>query len=240
MLITAKNITLRYNGKNILDDISLQINPGDIITIIGPNGAGKSSLIKCLLNITKPSSGSIIHSKNLDIGYVPQKIAIDSSLPILVSDFLQLNKKTNKQNLQTICDDVNISALLNKNFANLSGGEKQKVLLARSLLNNPNLLVLDEVTAGMDISTQLDFYTLIEKIWQKYNLAVLMVSHDLHMVMAKSKKVVCLFHHICCSGKPEQVVNSPEFTKLFGDSLQNTLAIYNHHHDHTHKELEYG
>lgn len=234
MLIEAKNISVIYHNKTVLDNISLTIKNNDLITIIGPNGAGKSTLIKCLLEIIKPNSGEIKQAKNLTIGYVPQHINIDKSLPIRVADFIALNKKSNNKDIHNICKEIGILDLLNKNFATLSGGERQKVLLARSMLGNPQLLILDEATSGMDISGQIEFYALVEKLWQKYKVAVVMVSHDLHMVMAKSKKVICLFHHICCSGTPTTVVNNPEFKHIFGDNLQNTLALYNHHHNHEH------
>jgi zinc transport system ATP-binding protein len=240
ILISAKNIDVMYGSQKALDNISLDVSTNDLITIVGPNGAGKSTLIKCLLGIIKPTSGTIIRQKNLNIGYVPQSINIDKNLPLLVKDFLYLNKKPNKEKLQEIFKNIAIKPLLTKSMADLSGGEKQKVLLARSLLDNPQILVLDEVAAGMDISSQLEFYNLIETIWQEYNLAIVMISHDLHMVMAKSKQVLCLFKHICCSGKPEQVASNPEFVKLFGKSIDSTLAIYNHHHDHTHGELKNG
>jgi zinc transport system ATP-binding protein len=240
ILISAKNIDVMYGSQKALDNISLDVSTNDLITIVGPNGAGKSTLIKCLLGIIKPTSGTITRQKNLNIGYVPQSINIDKNLPLLVKDFLYLNKKPNKEKLQEIFKNIAIKPLLTKSMADLSGGEKQKVLLARSLLDNPQILVLDEVAAGMDISSQLEFYNLIETIWQEYNLAIVMISHDLHMVMAKSKQVLCLFKHICCSGKPEQVASNPEFVKLFGKSIDSTLAIYNHHHDHTHGELKNG
>jgi zinc transport system ATP-binding protein len=192
-LISAKNIDVMYGSQKALDNISLDVSTNDLITIVGPNGAGKSTLIKCLLGIIKPTSGTITRQKNLNIGYVPQSINIDKNLPLLVKDFLYLNKKPHKEKLQEIFKNIAIKPLLTKSMAELSGGEKQKVLLARSLLDNPQVLVLDEVAAGMDISSQLEFYNLVETIWQEYNLAIVMISHDLHMVMAKvSRFCVCL------------------------------------------------
>jgi zinc transport system ATP-binding protein len=238
MLISANDISITLDDKKVLDSVSLNVDNGDLITIVGPNGAGKSTLIKCLLGVITPDSGEVTHEIGLRIGFVPQQFTVDKKLPIIVRDFLTLHKNPSTTQLQEVCEIINITHLLTKNLATLSGGETQKVLLARSLFDNPQVLVLDEVTAGMDLSGQLEFYGLLEKVWKKYNLAVLMVSHDLHMVMAKSKQVLCLFHHVCCSGKPSQVINNPEFIRLFGESIKDTLAIYNHQHDHTHSDAE--
>ena len=233
-LIESRHITVTLQGNTILKDVSLTINPRDFMTIIGPNGAGKSILLKCLMGITKPNLGEIRRKKALKIGYIPQCFITQNSLPITVEGFLRLRIKTEPSTLNTIIHEINIADILKRSLAVLSGGELQRVLLARSLLNQPELIVLDEPVKNLDIAGQLAFYKLLNNIYKNRNISILMVSHDLHMVMASTKQVVCLFHHICCSGTPEMVTQTPEFISLFGHDMADMMAIYQHRH-HAHQ-----
>ena len=234
-LIEAKGITVIRQKKHILKDVSLNISKRDFITVIGPNGAGKSMLLKCLLGFYQADAGTIKRSKELRIGYIPQHLSFDSSMPITTRRFLGLRKHSDALELKKILHETGITQLAEKSLSVLSGGELQRVLLARSLLNNPELLVLDEPAQNLDISGQLAFYKLLEKIYSDRPLSILMVSHDLHLVMASTKRVVCLFHHICCSGEPQAVTKDPEFISLFGDDMANMVAVYQHSHNHIHE-----
>ena len=239
MLINAQNISFERNGKNILDNVSIAINQNDFVTIVGPNGAGKSTLIKILMGIVNADKGEITEKEGLKIGYVPQKFVAESTLPISVKEFLLLNNKADKEKVSTVMSEVEIDyprRLLHQ----LSGGEMQKVLLARAILNNPDLLILDEPAQNLDIGNQLKFYKLLEKVYRDKKCSILMISHDLHMVMATSKQVICLFHHVCCSGTPQVVTKDPEFIKIFGNDMSNMMAYYQHHHSHTHADHIHG
>ena len=234
-IISASNITVTRDNKDILDNVSISVNSDDFITILGPNGAGKSMLLKCLMGFYKPEKGIINRAPNLRIGYVPQQFLSEQTLPISTKRFLTLRKKVEEEEIKKIADETNIKSLLEKPLHILSGGERQRVLLARSLIGSPELLVLDEPAQNLDISGQLAFYKLLEQIYQSRSLSILMVSHDLHMVMATTKKVVCLFHHICCSGEPQIVTKDPEFVSLFGNDMAELMAVYQHGHNHTHE-----
>ena len=233
-LIEAKDITVVRLKEQILKDISIRIGEHDFITVIGPNGAGKSMLLKCLLGFYQPNTGSVMRRKNLRIGYMPQHLGFHRSMPISVERFLRLRKKVDALELKNILEETGTKRLIRRSLSVLSGGELQRVLLARSLLNDPDLLILDEPAPNMDISGQLAFYKLLETIYATRSLSILMVSHDLHLVMASTKQVVCLFHHICCSGEPQAVTKDPEFISLFGNDMANMVAVYQHSHQHTH------
>jgi zinc transport system ATP-binding protein len=233
-LISAKNVSVLKHQKSILDNIDIQINKNDFITIIGPNGAGKTMLLKCLMGFYKPTSGRIERKEKLKIGYMPQSISIINTMPITVKDFITVRKEYDDISLNKVIIEVNIGEIVNKQLSVLSGGELQRVLLARSLLNNPDLLILDEPAQNLDISGQLNFYKLIQEIYSKRNISILMVSHDLHLVMVSTKKVLCLYKHICCSGAPQQIAKDPEFLSMFGKDMANMMSIYQHSHDHNH------
>ena len=235
-LIQLKNINVVFAQKTALQNINLNIYPNSIITIVGPNGGGKSTLLKTLLKLQTPTSGEVIYSKNVRIGYVPQKIHLDHSLPITVERFLSLKKGLKTQEIFTALEQLSISHLRKSNMQKLSGGEMQRVLLARAILNKPNLLVLDEPTQGVDITGQAELYQLIHQTQQKLNCAVLMVSHDLHIVMADSKEVLCINQHICCAGTPDVLSNDPTFMRLWGNQLAQAqnVGFYTHHHNHHH------
>ena len=232
-LIDAKNITLCYDGKTILDDVSLRIGAADFLTIIGPNGAGKSTLLKVMMGLVRAGSGSVVREKNLRIGYMPQGFRANPSMPISVARFLDLTGAGAGAGTD-MAELAQIESLLEKPLQALSGGERQRVLLAQALAAAPQLLILDEPAQNLDLSGQLAFYALLDAIHRDTKTSILMVSHDLHMVMASTRQVVCLYRHICCSGEPQMVARDPEFQRLFGDNMAEMMAVYHHQHDHTH------
>ena len=213
-LITLNNISLSHNGKNVLDDVSFKLHEGEFITLIGPNGAGKSSLIKVLLGVIKQDSGDITYTDNIRLGYTPQTFSANPFIPISVKDFLTLNQKLDSEFMLKTFELTGIKDLLKSPLKNLSGGELQKVLLTRALLNKPNVLILDEPAQNLDVDGQMQLYKLIQDIHQQQNCAVLMVSHDLHRVMKESTQVLCLYHHICCEGLPESILKDEKFNDL--------------------------
>lgn len=233
-LVEANNISVIRQGKHILKEVTVSVGKRDFITIIGPNGAGKSMLLKCLMGFYLPNQGTVKQKSNLKIGYVPQHLLPDRTIPMSVKCFLTLRRKIDTVSLQKTIEETSIQKVLDKPLSVLSGGELQRVLLARSLLNDPELLVLDELAQNLDISGQFSFYKLLERIYAERNLSILMVSHDLHMVMASTKQVICLFHHVCCSGEPQVITRDPEFISLFGKDMANLMAVYQHGHNHTH------
>ena len=234
-LITLTNITLSHNGKNVLDDVSFKLHQGEFVTLIGPNGAGKSSLIKILLGVIKQDSGSVTYQEDIRFGYTPQTFTANPFIPISVKDFLTLNQKLDSVFMQQTFDLTGINDLLQLPLKNLSGGELQKVLLSRALLNKPNVLILDEPAQNLDVDGQMQLYKLIQDIHQQQNCAVLMVSHDLHRVMKESTQVLCLYHHICCEGLPESILKDEKFNDLFADQINELMATYEHHHNHHHE-----
>ena len=234
-LITLNNITLSHNGKNVLDDVSFKLHQGEFVTLIGPNGAGKSSLIKILLGVIKQDSGSVAYQEDIRLGYTPQTFTANPFIPISVKDFLTLNQKLDSVFMQQTFDLTGINELLQLPLKNLSGGELQKVLLSRALLNKPNVLILDEPAQNLDVDGQMQLYKLIQDIHQQQNCAVLMVSHDLHRVMKESTQVLCLYHHICCEGLPESILKDEKFNDLFADQINELMATYEHHHNHHHE-----
>jgi len=218
----------------VLVNVSVNIAPRKIVTVIGPNGSGKTTLLRLLLGLEKPDSGTILRKTGLKIGYVPQKLFIDPILPVTVEWFLNLCAKSNRTTLQNIASEVGITSLLHTRMQSLSGGELQRVLLARALLSDPELLVLDEPAQGVDVTGQAMLYDLIANVSKQHGASVLMVSHDLHLVMSATDHVICLNHHICCSGHPHSVRDDPAFATLFGKHVADSLAVYTHHHDHNH------
>jgi zinc transport system ATP-binding protein len=233
-LVSLKNINLSFSSKNILDNINLDIKKNDFITIIGPNGAGKSSLIRLIIGSLQPNSGKIIRNKELKIAYVPQKMQINQTIPIKAEYFLKLNKKIEEKSFKKIVNDLKIADFLHTQLNDLSGGQRQKILLAKALLCQPNLLILDEPAQNLDISGQLEFYNYITKLHQEKKTAILMISHDLHIIMSSTKKVICLNHHICCQGEPKIIAQNPDFKEIFGNDMNKLISIYNHYHNHHH------
>lgn len=232
-LVKCESISYIANQHTIINKISLDIKKNDLITIIGPNGGGKTSLIKLLLGLIQPTSGKIYRNK-ATIGYMPQKIEFNHQLPMSVQEFLELSKIQDTKEYLSIIKDTDIEYLLNRQIHNISGGELQRVLLAKALLRNPELLILDEPLQGLDIKGQEDFYKLLEKIRVEKQLTIIMVSHDLYTVMRSSNHVICLNHHICCQGKPSEL-SKKSYHELFGLGINDVVASYQHHHDHDHK-----
>ena len=233
-LLEADSIGLRLGDRDVLKQVSVKVHAGQIITLIGPNGAGKTTLVRILLGLLKPQSGSVIRRTGLRIGYMPQKMQVDPTMPITVRRFLRLARHADERHLDKVLSEAKISHLAERQLGNLSGGELQRVLLARALSQSPQLLVLDEPAQGVDVTGQEELYQLIDDIRQRHNCGVLMVSHDLHLVMATTDEVVCLNQHICCSGHPEQVSVDPAYLALFGKAAGGNLAVYTHRHNHHH------
>ncbi len=233
-LVTLDDITVTFAQRRVLAGISLTLQPGKILTLLGPNGAGKSTLVRTVLGLLTPDRGRVQRAPGLRIGYVPQKLHIDPTLPVTVERFMRLTGGSRRADILPALKRVQAGHLLQAPLQKLSGGETQRVLLARALLNQPQLLVLDEPTQGVDVNGQVALYDLIDQLRRELNCGVLMVSHDLHLVMAKTDEVLCLNHHICCSGTPEAVSQHPEFIAMFGPRGAQQLAIYRHQHNHRH------
>ncbi len=232
-LVTLNKLGLTLGQQRILRDISFTIHANEIITLIGPNGAGKSSLVKILTGLLAPSEGSMNRAPELSYGYVPQRLTMDKSIPLKVSRFLSLAQAA-KAESQRALEQVGASHLWSKQMHELSGGEFQRVMLARAISRRPDILILDEPLQGVDVVGQIELYKLIAQIRDTFHCGVFMVSHDLHLVMAQTDRVLCLNQHICCAGKPESVSNHPEYLKLFGQQSAQNIAVYTHHHDHHH------
>lgn len=235
-LITAEQIYLRRSGRYLLENVNLAVNAGETVTLIGPNGAGKSTLIRVMLGLIKPDQGRVTRAPGLRVGYMPQRLAIDSSLPLTVERFLSLVGK-HRSRLRDCLEQTGTGHLRNQAVQALSGGELQRVLLARALYCNPQLLVLDEPVQGVDVTGQGALYRLIEQIKDEFACGVLMVSHDLHLVMAATDRVICLNQHVCCEGSPDSVSHNPEFLQLFGEVKTSGVARYIHRHDHVHEHV---
>ena len=233
ILVRLKDAGIRQNDKWLVKGVSLEVNKGKIVTLIGPNGSGKSTTAKIALGIYKEFDGSVEKFTN-KIGYVPQKISIDWTLPLRVADFMVLTDDLARSDINEALKLTGVDHLIDKNLGNLSGGEFQRVLLARAISRKPELLVLDEPVQGVDFSGEIALYQLIKKISEKLNCGILLISHDLHTVMSATDHVVCLNGHVCCSGSPIDVAKDKEYKALFGDLASQTLSIYEHKHDHVH------
>ena len=228
------NLSVKRGNNTLIHDVSLSVSRGEIVTLVGPNGSGKSTTIKAILGIQKPDSGSVSSIDQLSIGYVPQKLEINRTMPLTVRRFMRLTQNYADVAISEALSTTGIDGLQNREIANLSGGEFQRVLIARAIACKPDLLVLDEPVQGVDFSAELEIYQLIARLRDELNCGVLLVSHDLHIVMAETDTVICLNGHVCCSGSPQVVTRSPEFIDLFGTRGSEALAVYRHHHDHTH------
>jgi len=233
-LISARAVAVARSGRAILTGIDLEIRRGEIVTLIGPNGAGKTTLVRVLLGLEQPDEGAVERRPGLRIGYVPQRFDVDRALPMTVARFLALGDGARRPRIDGVLGEVGAVHVAGQQLSSLSGGELQRVVLARALLNEPDLLVLDEPTRGVDHVGEAELYALIGRLRESRGMGILLISHDLHVVMAGSDRVVCLNHHVCCSGVPEAVARHPEYARLFGPNEAPSFAVYQHHHDHRH------
>ena len=232
-LVDVRGISVRFGDSTVLDHVDLTIARGEIVCVIGPNGAGKSTLLRAALGLQKPHAGTVARQPETRIGYMPQRIAVDDTLPLTVRRFLSLGGRVARGRRRDVLDELGVRYLLDKPFQRVSGGEMQHVLLARAILRAPDLLVLDEPAQNLDVVGQSAMYGLIGTLRDRLGCGVLMVSHDLHLVMAAADRVVCLNHHVCCTGRPHDVRENPEYLALFPDAAA-ALGVYTHSHDHVH------
>ncbi|MEA3362233.1 MAG: zinc ABC transporter ATP-binding protein ZnuC [Thermodesulfobacteriota bacterium] len=235
-LLEVSTANLILGKRLLLENVNLKIGVGEILTIVGPNGAGKTTLLRVALGLQKPTSGTVKRQPGMTVGYMPQRLHLDPTFPLTVKRFLALACKNDFARVLALLSEVGAAHVIDSAVQTLSGGELQRVLLARSLVREPDLLVLDEPVQGVDVHGQVELYQLISRIREQRGCAVLMVSHDLHLVMAATDQVLCLNRHICCSGTPESVTNDPAFVELFGPAAVQYMAVYvhdeNHHHGH--------
>ena len=234
-LLQVEKVGLSINSKILVEGVSFEVRQGEIVTLIGPNGSGKSTTVKIALGIHKNIMGDVKKFTN-KIGYVPQKISIDWTLPIRVIDFMFLTKDLNNEQISDALNLTGVEHLKQKSLSNLSGGEFQRVLIARAIAKKPELLVLDEPVQGVDFKGEVAIYKLIKKISEDLSCGILLISHDLHMVMSATDYVICLNGHVCCSGKPHIVAQDEKYKELFGDRASKVLTLYEHKHDHTHSQ----
>ena len=233
LLVKLENAGVYKSSKWLVKGISFEINNGQIVTLIGPNGSGKTTTAKMILNILNADEGLVTSNTN-KMAYVPQKINIDWTMPLRVIDFMKITSSINNAQITEALTLTGVEKLLYDEVHNLSGGEFQRVLIARAVAKKPELLVLDEPVQGVDFNGEIALYNLIKKISDKLNCGILLISHDMHFVMSATDHVICLNGHICCSGTPSSVVKNPAYIKLFGEHNAETLSYYQHHHDHSH------
>ncbi len=234
-LISARAVALARGGRPILTDIDIDIAPGEIVTVIGPNGAGKTMLVRALLGLEPIDRGEVRRPQGLVIGYAPQRFDVDRAIPLTVARFIALGEpRASPAEIARVLGDVGAGKLVERQLSELSGGELQRVVLARALARRPGLLVLDEPSRGVDYAGEAELYALIGRLRTERGFGVLLVSHDLHIVMAQSDRVICLNRHVCCSGVPQLVAQHPEYARLFGPQAARVLGVYQHQHDHRH------
>ena len=233
-LLTVENVHFAIRGNPILQAVSLQVSPGEIVALIGPNGAGKSTLVRIVLGLLHPARGQVQLKPGIQVGYMPQRLMIDETLPLTVQRFVTLGMRASRERVRSVLREVGAAHVLDAPMQAISGGETQRALLARALLREPELLVLDEPIQGVDLTGQYELYDLISRLRSERGCGILMVSHELHLVMAATDEVVCLNRHVCCSGHPDLVAQDPAYLELFGIDGARRLAIYHHHHNHRH------
>lgn len=236
VLLSLEDVSFQSHGRKILDNVGFSLHASEIMTIIGPNGAGKTTLLRLALGFMKPTSGTVKMKKGIRIGYMPQRLHIDPTFPLTVKGFLNLVPAGPREALEPLLEELEITHLYKSPMETLSGGETQRVLLAHALVRKPELLILDEPVQGVDVHGQMALYQLIARVRERTGCAILMVSHDLHFVMAATDQVVCLNCHVCCRGTPEIVTRDPSYAKLFGPMAANQVALYIHDPDHKHDE----
>ncbi len=234
LLLCARNLSYAQGQRQILDDISFELRRAEITTIIGPNGAGKTTLTNIVTGLVNDFGGEIERAPDLRIGYLPQKVNVNTLMPLSVWRLLQLTHGASEHEIDRALEQTEVAYLKQRQVRSLSEGELKRVLLARTTLGKPDLIVLDEPTAGVDVSGEIRMYQLIVELRTRLQCAVLLVSHDLHLVMSQTDQVLCLNQHLCCSGQPESVSQHPEYLALFGQQASDSIAIYAHHHDHEH------
>lgn len=233
-MLTVDNVHFAIHGNSILQTVHLQVRAGEIVALIGPNGAGKSTLVRIVLGLIQPDRGRVWLKPGLRVGYMPQRLVISDTLPLTVQRFITLGASASREQVRTILAEVGAAHVLDSPVPAISGGETQRMLLARALLREPDLLVLDEPVQGVDLNGQYELYDLISNLRRRRGCGILMVSHELHLVMAATDHVLCLNRHVCCSGHPDHVARDPAYLKLFGIDGAQRLAIYHHHHNHRH------
>ena len=233
-LIALDNAGLSISNKWLVREVTMSVSAGEIVTLIGPNGSGKSTTAKMALGIMAPSEGSVYRCENARVSYVPQRLSIDWTMPLDVNRFISLTRFLDKKAVKKALSMTETEHLYNAEVRTLSGGEFQRVLIARAIAHSPQFLVLDEPVQGVDFNGEIALYKLIENIRNELNCGIILISHDLHVVMSSTDRVICLNGHVCCSGTPEVVATEPEFKALFGDRAANELAFYKHRHDHEH------
>ncbi len=233
-LIAGEGLSLGYGFLTLLRDVSVSVRQGEIVTVIGPNGAGKTTLLRILLGLVKPDAGTLKRRDGLRVGYLPQRLPIDPVLPLTVARLMTLTVRRSRPAIEAALAETGVAHLIDAAVQTLSGGELQRVLLARALLVDPDLLVLDEPVQGVDFAGEAALYELIGTLRHRRGCGILMVSHDLHVVMAASDRILCLNQHVCCAGTAETVGQHPEYIRMFGARAAQALAVYTHHHDHAH------
>ncbi|MGJ8528932.1 ATP-binding cassette domain-containing protein [Maritalea sp.] len=234
VLVSLTNVGVELDGKWLVRGVDFEVKRGEIVTLIGPNGSGKSTSVKCALGLLKPTEGTVARDPKLVVSYVPQKFDLDWTLPLSVRRLMNLTTKHTDQEIEVALDRVGIRHLIHDEVSGLSGGEFQRAQLARAMLRKPDLLVLDEPVQGVDFQGEVALYELIKDMRDIHGCGILLISHDLHVVMAATDVVICLNGHVCCRGAPKLVAQSPEYQKLFGARSSQALAFYDHHHDHKH------
>lgn len=233
-LVEGRGLRLSLGGHEILQGVDVSVRAGEIVTVIGPNGAGKSMMARALLGLVALDGGTVTRRPGLRVGYLPQRFAVDAVLPLTVRRLMSLTQRASAASIAAALEEVGAAHLLSRQVHDLSGGELQRVLLARALLGDPDLLVLDEPIQGVDVTGQMELYGLIARLRDRHGCGILLISHDLHLVMAATDRVVCINHHLCCEGKPEAVKSDPAYLALFGPQAAQNLAVYTHAHDHRH------
>lgn len=233
-LVEVSGLSVRFGAAQVLDAVDLAVRPGEIVTLIGPNGSGKTTLVRAVLGLQVAAAGQVRLRPGLRIGYVPQHLHIEDTMPLTVRRFLTLPRRRRGPDAEAALAMVKAGAIADVAVQAISGGEMRRVLLARALLGEPELLVLDEPAAGVDVAGQGAVYDLITELRDRSGCGVLLVSHDLHLVMAATDEVICLNRHVCCRGAPDAVSRHPEYLALFGEKLAASLGVYSHDHDHDH------